>query len=477
MNFGKKKNTLAITAISQLTDMVYEPANGELNDIHKRLMSGRKDFEKVATNTMAAVIQLSAMDLTLEENTSIIENSSHSITMSIDLIDDSINSTSSITAEVCQAHENLTSTIIGASEESSRVLDEIDECQQELTTITEMSGKATTTATDMKEDIKELLNVIQHMNEVIESINSISSQTNLLALNASIEAARAGEAGRGFAVVAEEIRQLADETKKLTGNMGEFISSIRSASQKSSESVDTTVSELANIDERIQSVWKITDNNRSSMNQITNSISSLAAVSEEISSSMNELDNQMENISAQSQALQTNATLLNTASATIDSIIEPARAIEQKLDTSVKTMGNMAHDAFYMLDNQVLINSLNNAIDAHKNWLKTLKTMADSGEVRPLQTDPTKCGFGHFYYAFQLVNPQAKEIWDGLADKHKTFHNFGTEMLSAIKSGRTDELHTIYDQAENFSKDLLSDFDKLIRIIENLSKDKIRIFE
>ena len=50
-------------------------------------------------------------------------------------------------------------------------------------------------------------------------------------------------------------------------------------------------------------------------------------------------------------------------------------------------------------------------------------------------------------------------------------------MLSAIKSGRTDELHTIYDQAENFSKDLLSDFDKLIRIIENLSKDKIRIFE
>ena len=57
-----------------------------------------------------------------------------------------------------------------------------------------------------------LLDVVNHMNEVIAGINSISSQTNLLALNASIEAARAGEAGRGFAVVAEEIRKLAEQT-------------------------------------------------------------------------------------------------------------------------------------------------------------------------------------------------------------------------------------------------------------------------
>ena len=62
--------------------------------------------------------------------------------------------------------------------------------------------------------VETLTNSVKEISGITEIISGISEQTNLLALNAAIEAARAGEHGRGFAVVAEEVRKLAEESKK-----------------------------------------------------------------------------------------------------------------------------------------------------------------------------------------------------------------------------------------------------------------------
>lgn len=477
MKIKKRYSDTAITSVSRLIDMQYDPSNGELNNIHRRLISGRTEFEQAVTKTLDAVIRMSSMDLTLETNVATVEQINTSISNAVDTISQSSGSTANIASEVSKAHESLTSTIIEVSDESTKVMEDINNSEKELTSISELSASAISTATEMKADIYGLLDIIQHMNEVITAINSISSQTNLLALNASIEAARAGEAGKGFAVVAEEIRQLADETKSLTGSMGAFISSIQEASKKSSDSVDTTVTELEHINDNIQNVWKITGNNRTSMEHIADSVSSLAAVSEEISSSMNELDHQMQYVNEQCQSLKENTASLAISSHSIAELVEPSKTIEKHLDESTKIMGNMARDAFYMMDNQVMLNCLNSAVSAHQNWLSTLKTIAHTGELKPLQTDCTKCGLGHFYYAFKPVNPKVLDIWNSLEEKHKTFHSYGTQMISAIRSGRTDELQQIYEKAEAYSKELISDFQKLIQIIDSLTKEQVRIFE
>ena len=65
----------------------------------------------------------------------------------------------------------------------------------------------------------------------------------------------------------------------------------------------------------------------------------------------------------------------------------------------------------------------------------------------------------------------------GLDGKHKTFHAYGTEMISAVRAGRTGELLQIYQEAESCSEELLADFRSLAQIIENLTKQQIRIFE
>ena len=477
MKMKKKSLESVVTSISRLVDMEYEPRNGELNNIHQRLTKGRKEFEKTVTKIMDAVINMSSMDLALEANAEVVGQINASVSDAVTAISDSADSTAGIASEVLKAHENLTSTIIELSDGSGRIMEDIQKCENELASIKELYSAAISTAKEMKTDIYGLIDIIKEMNGAIDAVSSISAQTNLLALNASIEAARAGESGRGFAVVAEEIRNLADETKSLTGRMGTFAFDIHRASRKSSDSVDVTMDQLEQINENIQNVWKLTENNRSGMGMIADSVSSQAAASEQISSSMNELDNQMRHVNEECQRLKGDAGNLSISGKAIAELVEPMKTIEKGLEESAKIMGVMAQDTFYMLDNQVVLNCLNSAIEAHKNWLDTLKDIAQTGKIKVLQTDCAKCGLGHFYYAFTPLNPQVTKIWNGIDNKHKAFHSYGTEMISAVRSGRTGDLQKIYQKAEACSEDLIFDFRTVIDIIESLSKDKIRIFE
>jgi methyl-accepting chemotaxis protein len=68
--------------------------------------------------------------------------------------------------------------------------------------------------------------VMEQVQQVSQSIESIAKTTNMLALNAAIEAERAGDAGRTFAVVAAEVKKLARSTRSATDEIRRSIGSL-----------------------------------------------------------------------------------------------------------------------------------------------------------------------------------------------------------------------------------------------------------
>lgn len=459
MAFMTKKTDL-IDSVAELKEADYSKSP-KLGDIYKRLLRGRQQFEAVMDKDISAVMQISSLDLVLKQQTDELIAISEEAADATEIIHQAAEESSLVAGQVNGQHEDLTRTIIEAAEDTNEVHKKIEAGQEELSLIKNLSLTTIEDSKEMQKDMDALLDVINHMNEVISGINSISSQTNLLALNASIEAARAGEAGRGFAVVAEEIRQLAEETQKLTADMGQFVEKIKDASQKSAKSVTTTIDALGTVTEKIGNVWVINDENQKHVSKVNDSISSLAAVSEEISSSMVEMESQAVSIKDQCKNLNDSTKHLRKVSKRMKDATQPVTEIEKLLDEAGKQLGDMTDDAFFRMEYEEFAKYMDKAISAHQAWLENLKSMIDKGHPVPLQFDATKCGFGHFYYSMTPKTPEIREIWVTVADKHKKFHEYGKLVKDAIAREDIATAQKHYREAEEASKELLGKFKQM----------------
>lgn len=466
MGFGKNKTAL-VKSVAELksADYAKEP---ELGRIYQRLLKARTQFEEVLEKDMQAVMQISSLDLAMEHYTKSMTEISGQVADSAEMIYKAASETTHAAGMVNEQHEKLTDTIIQAAQETEDVYSKIMTGQSELTSIRDLSAQTIQISQEMQKDMAQLFDVINRMNEVIAGINSISSQTNLLALNASIEAARAGEAGRGFAVVAEEIRQLAEETQKLTGNMGGFVEGIRNASEQSAKSAASTVESLGSVTEKINTVWEINEENLKNVSKVNDSISSLAGVSQEISGSTMEMESQAVSIQEQCEQLKDNSSNMHEVSARLQEAAQPIGNIEKTLDLAAKEMGQMSEDAFFMLESQEFAKYLGNAISAHEAWLENLNNMVEERTVMPIQIDDTKCGFGHFYYAMVPHNEQVLPVWNALGEKHKKFHGYGSEVIKALFNEDYEKAEQIVKEAKDYSKELIADMQKIKEIEENM---------
>lgn len=465
--FMKPKGKNLLTSMSTLEAADYGKKSAELEQMYHRLITGRTQFEDVMAKMFDSLMRISSLDLSLKHYSGLLQQVSDSVSDATELIHTASSEVASVSSTVSVQHEELTNTIIEVSEATNSVYQKTAEGQQELTTTRDLSDSTISASRAMQQDMTNLSDIINQMNNVIAGINSISSQTNLLALNASIEAARAGDAGKGFAVVADEIRQLADETQKLTANMGHFVTDIHTASENSVKSVDLTIESLQTVTQKISHVWELNEDNRKNLEKITSSISSLASLSEEISSSVIELESRAADVDSQCSILHDDMDQLRMHSKNIENIAAPLESIEMTLDESAKVMGVMTQDAFYKLEDQNFAGYIERAIAAHKTWLDNLKKIVSTKTILPLQLNERKCGLGHFYYAITPTNPEALPLWKELGEKHKKFHAYGKQVLDALLDGNSSKAENICQEAIQFSTTLIQDLEAIKRALSH----------
>lgn len=151
--------------------------------------------------------------------------------------------------------------------------------QQRVEELKEGSLQFTAVIDELRTNFSGLTTQMQEIQNIVQTITSISEQTNLLALNASIEAARAGEHGKGFAVVAEEVRKLAEQTNSATTHVRGVLHRIEA--------------DATNADTKMQRTLALSSSQVLAIDEVHDAFNQLSAAITSISEHLTALDNSM----------------------------------------------------------------------------------------------------------------------------------------------------------------------------------------
>lgn len=223
------------------------------------------------------------------------------------------------TAENIQVQTHMTQNIqesieqtLGSSEEMVRVAIHSGELNTKnvelMNNLQNQSSVIAQTNSEVADSMKELKACTEAVKTIADTISSISTQTNLLALNASIESARAGDAGLGFAVVANEIRQLAEKTKKETEEIAIILANLSQVAEHAENAVNRSVEVTQIQDEMIGEVSQSFGDMNQNVNQLIENVENINEMLNALSEANSNIVDNIMQLSAATEEVNASST-------------------------------------------------------------------------------------------------------------------------------------------------------------------------
>ena len=324
-------------------DIPYE-SKDEIGQLAKVFNDMKASLQGLVKNVQANAVQLSAAAEELSASTEEISATTEDVTQQVAMTADAaqgsaraanesalaMDETAQGVQRIAEASQTLHASSLDASNTATYGAGIIEHAKKQMDVI---SG-STTVVNNLVQKLAKQTEEIEHITKVI---TDITDQTNLLALNAAIEAARAGEHGKGFAVVADEVRKLAEESKKSANSIVTLTVEIKN----DTENVERAVGDsLVSVEDGVGVISKAGESFHaivSAVNTMTSQIQEISATSEQLSASAEQVTASVNEISGGAQSAAGNIDMIAAA-------MEEQAATMQEVNSVAMSLNESAQD-------------------------------------------------------------------------------------------------------------------------------------